>query len=145
MTDDRLTEIRDLIATATHEADQLRDEQLQILPSARASKASTTALAAAFGMSRAAFYKNGYDKAGADIEGDPIRRDALLERIRELESERAELVGRISELRRERDTAIVEVLTSEDRPTWTQLSSRAGVSTEWISRLKNGRTAPLHR
>ena len=139
MTDDRLSELRDLIANATHEFDQLRQEQLVLLPAARASKTSTTDIAAAFGISRAAFYKNGYEKIGAGSEGDPARRDELLERIRELEAARTDLAAQITPWRQERDAKILNELAGEDKPKWTELAARAGVSEEWISRLKQGR------
>ena len=139
MTDDRLSELRDLIANATHEYDQLRQEQLELLPAARASKASTTAIAAAFGISRAAFYKNGYEKIGAGSEGDSARRDELLERIRELEAARADLAAQITLWRQERDATILNELAADEKPKWAELAAHAGVSEEWISRLKQGR------
>lgn len=142
MTDGRLSELRDLIANATYEIDQLRQEQLELLQALRASKASTTEIAAAFGISRAAFYKNGYDKIGARnaIENDPARREELLERIRELEAGRAELADQIAPWRQERDAAILNELQADDKPKWTELSARAGVSEEWISRVRSGKT-----
>ena len=137
--DDRLSELRNLIAQATNESDQLRQEQLELLPAARGSKASTTAIAAAFGISRAAFYKNGYDKIGAGSEGDPARREELLERIRELEASRAEIAAQIAPWRQERDAQILNELAADEKPKWGELAARAGVSEEWISRLKQGK------
>lgn len=136
---DRLSELRDVIANATNETDQLRQEQLELLPALRASGASATVIAAAFGISRAAFYKNGYDKIGACSEGDSSRRDELLERIRELEAGRAELAGQIVSWRQERDATILNELEANEKPKWAELSARAGVSEEWISRVKSGK------
>jgi hypothetical protein len=137
MTSDRLVELRDLIATARFGLDQLRQEQLELLPAVRASKAPTTAIAAAFGISRAAFYKNGYDKIGAGTEGDPERQEELLEQLRELEAARADLALQIIPWRQERDRIIVCELTNEEKPSWAQLRQDAGVSAQWISRLKS--------
>lgn len=140
---DRLSELRDLITNTTHEIDQLRQEQLELLPALRASKASTTEIAAAFGISRTAFYKNSYDKigAGSGVEGDPSRREELLERIRELEAGRAQLAEQLPPWRKERDATILNELNADDKPKWTELSARAGVSEEWISRVKSGEGA----
>ncbi|PPG77476.1 hypothetical protein C5D98_14935 [Rathayibacter rathayi] len=137
-TDDRLSELRDLIAQATHENEQLRQEQLELLPAVRASKASITTIAAAFGISRAAFYKR-YNKIGANSEGDPARGEELLERIRELEASRAELTAQIGPWRQERDAEILNELAADEKPKWSELAARAGVSEEWISRLKQGK------
>ncbi|WP_316309488.1 hypothetical protein [Clavibacter michiganensis] len=139
MNDARLSELRDEITTATFDLNQLRQDQVDLLPSLRASEASVSAIAEAFGISRAAFYKNGYDKIGAGSVGETGRRDELLETVREFEQLRGELAERITAMRRERDALILEDLNGDTKPNWVQLSQTAGVSQEWISRIKSGK------
>jgi len=141
VSNDRLSELRDLIDHTTRQIDQYRQEQLELLPALYGSKAKTTAIAAAFGISRAAFYKASYDKASAGhtIEGDTARREELLERVRELEQARAEEVEKLGPWRQERDALIVEELDAADKPKWSELAERAGVSQEWISRVRSGK------
>jgi uncharacterized coiled-coil DUF342 family protein len=141
MSNDRLSELRDLINHTNHELDQLRQEQLELLPALRGSKASTTAITAAFGISRAAFYKNGYDKVGADntIEGNPAQRDELLDRVRELGQARTEAAEKLGPWRQERDALIVAELNAPEKPKWVELAERAGVSQQWISQVRSGK------
>ncbi len=78
MNDARLSELRDEITTATFDLNQLRLDQVDLLPSLRESEASVSAIAEEFGISSAAFYKNCDDKIGAGSVGETGRRDDLL-------------------------------------------------------------------
>lgn len=137
MTDGRLIELRDAIDARELETKQFRQEQLRLIPKAKAARASTTELAARLGISRAAFYKNRYSEIPADSSGDPGGRDDVLDQISALSASYFNSENELKQLRQERDQAILEEL-QRGESTWVQISQQAGVSQEWLSRIKSG-------
>ena len=141
MTTDRLTELRDLITATAADIDTRRSQQRDLLPALRATPTPATALAEALGISRAAFYKNGYNaiqpRPGAEGAAGA---EELLHSVRELTAERVELEAKMSALLAERNALIEAALAAEDGPTWAEICERAGISEPRISHL-NRRTS----
>ncbi|WP_435740148.1 hypothetical protein [Clavibacter nebraskensis] len=136
MTTDRLTELRDLITATAADIDDRRSQQRDLLPALRATPTSATALAEALGISRAAFYKNGYNAIQPlPTIGGPAGPGELLERVRELTTERVELEAKMSGFLYERNALIDAALAAEDGPTWAEICEQAGISDARVSQV----------